>query len=488
MRKLIIGIYLFSLIVGVVRANNARPGADSIGDNYFPELGNGGYDAQHYDLHLAWNDLTNEISGTVTMVALATQDLSAFDLDFRGFTISSIDVNGAEATFERDGRELIITPPQPLAEGDTFKVAVTYNGVPGDRVPGYYDVFAQGWIRYDKGVYVASEPDGASYWFPSNDHPLDKATYTFEITVPKTYVVAANGLLKRVEEGDDNSTYVWEESHPMASYLAAVNIADFELHTAEGPNGLLIRSYLPSGVSEANIAAIDKLPDMIAYFNEVFGPYPFEAYGMAVADTNLPFALETQSLSLFGKQIEVGPGGPETTISHELAHQWFGDSISLANWKDTWLNEGFATYASFLWWEHQGGRAALDNIMTDQYENLVDPAHVDDYVPPGNPAPNQLFNGGVYLRGAWTLHALRLRVGDETFFNILRAYYQRYQYANATTDDFIYVAELVSGQDLSDLFNAWLYDKRVPDVPEMDLKNSTGCVVCSRGFALDLAS
>jgi aminopeptidase N len=300
-------------------------------------------------------------------------------------------------------------------------------------------------------------------------------------------VVAANGLLQSVDEGGSTSTYHWESIHPMASYLATVNIADFTLQTAVGPDNLPIRSYLPSGVASSNLAAMNKIPDMIAFFNGVFGPYPFEAYGMVVADTELPFALETQTISLFGKQVVVGEGGPETVIAHELAHQWFGDSVSLANWKDTWLNEGFATYASFLWWEHTAGENVFNQILTSQYNDLVDPTNVPGrFVPPGNPQPRQLFNSGVYRRGAWLLHALRLRVGDATFFNIMRGYYQRYQYANATTDDFIYVAELVSGEDLSSFFDAWLYDERVPDVPEMNLKNEAGCVVCSRGFQLNL--
>jgi aminopeptidase N len=487
MGKLITGIWILLLVGGWVQAGAGTSGSNSIGDAYFPGLGNGGYDAQHYNLQLTWNDFTNEISGTVTITAQATQDLSAFNLDFRGFTISHIAVNGLSAIFERADRELTITPSEALLQGSQFTVAVTYNGIPGEGVTRFYDDFANGWTRYDTGVYVASEPDGASYWFPVNDHPLDKATYTFVITVPKTYVVAANGLLQGIDEGDSASTYHWESIHPMASYLATVNIGDFDVQTVSGPNGLPIRNYLPSDLAASNVAAINKIPDMIALFSSTFAPYPFEAYGMVVADTDLPFALETQTLSLFGKQVVVGEGGPETVIAHELAHQWFGNSVSLANWKDIWLNEGFATYVSFLWWEHTEGANALDQIMTNLYKELVDPANTPGrFVPPGSPRPRQLFNSGVYRRGAWVLHALRLRVGDETFFDIMRAYYKRYQYANATTEDFVYVAELVSGQDLSDFFNAWLYDERVPDVPEMNLKNDSGCVVCSRGLQLNL--
>lgn len=483
MKKFATGLFVLMLITGWVQAETSTAGADSIGDPYFPGLGNGGYDALHYDLQLAWNEDTNEIAGTVTIGAEATQELSAFNLDFLGFTIDQLTVNGTDASFERAGRELKITLSEPLSEGSAFTVAVTYSGVPGEGVPDYYADFAHGWSRYDNGVFVASEPNGASYWFPVNDHPLDKATYTFAITVPNAYVVAANGLLQQVEESGDVTTYRWISSYPMASYLATVNIADYAIQTMDGPDGLPIRNYFPTDLSEKLIPIFSRVPDMIAYFEEIIGPYPFEAYGAVVADTNLPFALETQTLSLFGRQVVVGDGGAETTISHELAHQWFGNSISLANWKDIWLNEGFATYASYLWWEHISGSTAFDQILINVYEDLADSANLAGrYVPPGSPVPRQLFNGGVYQRGAWTLHALRLRVGDETFFNLLRAYYERYQYANATTADFIYTAELVSGQDLTELFNAWLYAERIPDVPEMGLKNDGSCVVCSRGF------
>jgi aminopeptidase N len=482
MRKIVIGLCVLLLVGNLVQAQSGTAGTEGMGDPYFPDLGNGGYDTRHYNLQIAWNDVTNEISGTVTIDADAVQDLSAFNLDFQGFTISSLEVDGEPATFERDGRELTITPAETLVSGSPFTVAVTYSGVPGEGVPDYYANFAHGWTRYENGVFVASEPNGASYWFPTNDHPLDKATYTFAITVPKEFIVAANGLLQGVDEGQDTTTYHWESSHPMASYLATVNIADFVVQTSEGLDGLPIRNYFPTTLSDDASAAFNRVPDMIAFYEEIFGDYPFEAYGAVVADVDLSFALETQTISLFGKQVVVGAGGAETTIAHELAHQWFGNSVSVANWKYIWLNEGFATYASFLWQEHIAGQETFERIMVSVYNGLVDPDNfAGRFVPPGNPPPNQLFNGGVYQRGAWTLHALRLRVGDEAFFEIMRAYYQRYQYANATTADFIAVAELVSGQDLSDLFNSWLYDEVVPDVPEMDLKNEAACEECFRG-------
>ncbi len=465
LRKWLGGIALWLLVIGTVGVQSGGTGAPGIGDPYFPELGNGGYDAQHYTLDLTWNDRQNSLSGTVTMDAKATQDLDTFNLDFQGFDISQIEVNGEAAKFERDGHELIIHAPQTLSDDQPFTVAVTYSGVPGKGVPDFYAGFAQGWIRYDQGVFVASEPNGAALWFPVNDHPLDKATYTFEITVPHVYTVAANGLLQDVQQNGDTTTYTWESMYPMASYLATVNVADFVVQSSEGPNGLPIRNYFPSDISEQAVRAFSQTPDMIALYEKLFGPYPFEAYGAVVADTTLSFALETQTLSLFGREVAVGRSSPGIVIAHELAHQWFGDSVSLSNWQDIWLNEGFATYASVLWLESTQGRAAMNNELRSYYSVLTGAVRP---VPPGSPPVDDLFDTAVYLRGAWTLHALRLAVGDDVFFKIMRTYYDRYKYANASTHDFIDVAEEVSGQDLTTLFNEWLFQEHVPPMPALD--------------------
>ncbi len=465
MRRLWI-LVIVLVLAGGVHAQEITPGLDGIGDPYFPNLGNGGYDVQHYAIDLSWDDTTNQIAGTVILEANPTEDLTAFNLDFRGFEIDSITLDGAEVDCERDGGELTITPAESLTKDSTFEIAVTYSGVPGEGVFGAYDVFAGGWTRHTKGVYVASEPNGAAMWFPANDHPLDKATFTFEITVPSNYVVAANGLLQTITENDDETlTYLWQTNDPMATYLATVNIGDFVVQTGEGPNGLPIRNYFPSRIAESATQAFAPTADMIAFYNEIFGPYPFEAYGVVVADTDLPFALETQTISLFGNRIAVGRSSAETVIAHELAHQWFGNSVSLSRWKDIWLNEGFATYASLLWLEHTRGTEAFQNEVEGYYlfianSNLA----TQRFAAPANPQQRDLFNAGVYVRGAMALHALRLEVGDAAFFDILRAYYDRFKYSNATTEDFIEIAQEISGKDLATFFEGWLYAEEMPEL------------------------
>ncbi len=453
------------LTAGVVRAERPQPGADGLGDPLYPQLGNGGYDALHYALDLTANLDSGALTDTVTLEAKATQDLSAFNLDFVGFDITKLTVNGTAADYTRAGHELTVKPAQPLTNQQTFTTVISYKGVPRRALS---DPYAVGWRQYDKGVFVASEPSGAAGWYPVNDHPLDKATYTIRVTVAKPYVVAANGLLKDTIDNGSTTTYVWDTTNPVASYLVTVNIGKFTVDKQQGPNGLPIRSYFPEDITPDERAPFARMDQMIAYFSSIYGPYPFEAYGVVMADTSLGFALETQTLSLFGRdtsrRAQASPIALELTVAHELAHQWFGDSVSLKKREDIWLNEGFATYSQYLWYEHLRGRQALDAQMTGVY-NAVQKAGGQILGAIGKPSADKLFDEGVYYRGALTLHALRIKVGDDAFFRIMRTYADRYRNSNASTADFIAVAKTVSGQDLDAFFDAWLYESKLPEMP-----------------------
>ena len=439
---------------------SASGSLDSIGDPYFPKMGNSGYDALRYDLDLGVDVERDIISGTATIQARALEDLSSYNLDFTGLQISSLRVNEQLAQYSRTGQELRITPPAPLSGGETFTTTVSYNGTP-QTPPDEGNTPATGWVHYDKGIYVASEPQGAASWYPVNDHPCDKATYTMRITVPNPYVVAANGLLQGAQDRGSETTYTWSTTYPVASYLVTVNMARFDRETAQGPNGLPIRNYFPTDLGQAARQGFSSVPQMIDFYSSMFGPFPFEAYGAVVADTNTGFALETQTMSLFGHNIGTGRTSQEEVVAHELAHQWYGDSVSLKRWKDIWLNEGFATYAQWLWLGHTRGQGAFDTRLRQMYNYVQQ----QGFPPPGNPSPNDLFNQGVYLRGGLTLHALRSAVGDDAFFRTLRTYADRYKYGNANTQDLINVAQEISGKNLQDLFNRWLYGQALPPFP-----------------------
>ncbi len=458
-------LFLLAALLGVLAhfavnppVMNATPGASGVGDPYFPHLGNGGYDALHYTIDLDADLDSSTISATVTMQARATQALSRFNLDFGGFTISSITVNGRPATFEREERELIITPAQAIANNAEFEVAVTYSGSPGRNTN--LSPYSRGWTFYSGGSYVASEPDGASLWYPVNDHPSDKATYTIITTVPEPYTVAANGILEDVSRTNNYRTYTWENHDPTASYLVTVNISEFVRSDDTVVDGVPIRNYFPAHHQTAGEYVFSHTGHMMETFNEVLTPYPFEAYGAVVADTSLPFALETQTMSLFGNNILRGDAGAQVVIAHELAHSWFGNHVSPATWRDIWLNEGFATYASVLWIEEHYGRDVAMSAM-DNWYNVARNSRVII----GDPGRDNLFSVSVYYRGAWTLHALRERVGDEHFFEIIATYQNRYAHGNAEIADFVEVAEEISGRNLDGFFESWLYQANIPPKP-----------------------
>ncbi len=444
-------------------------GSSGLGDSLYPGFGNGGYDVLHYTLDIIIDDVTtSNLTAVTTIEAKATQELSSFNLDFIGFEITTIKINDQSVEYKRNGQELTIMSAAPIAVNDGFTVVVEYNGSPSEFQSMAIPV-QTGWVTFEGGSFVLSEPDGAATFYPVNDHPLDKASFTFRVTVPKPFEVAANGVLTETTDNGDTTTFLFEVHDLMASYLATINIDEFNIETEISEGGIPIRNYyatdLPEGVNEP----FARQGEMLDYFGELFGVYPFEVYGSLVLDTYFGAALENQTMSIYGmdminlEDIE----NTELVVAHELSHQWFGDSVSVGDWSDIWLNEGFATYSEGLWIEHTSGRDALDDWVKFIYSDVLE--YPQYYPPPGNPPADDLFNGGVYVRGGLTLHALRLEVGDEIFFDILRTYAERYKYGNATTEDFIAVSEEVSGKELSDFFERWLNDEKMPSIPVLGL-------------------
>lgn len=437
-------------------------GSPGLGDSLYPGFGNGGYNVLTYTLNIEVKDVgSSELEAVTILEAAATQELNRFNLDFAGFEITGITVNGEAAEFERKGQELTIIPGRVIEANQQFTVEVDYNGIPQPMTSKALP-FPTGWIVYENGIFVLSEPDGSASFFPVNDHPLDKALYTIIVTVPEPYEVAANGALQDETDNGGTTTYTFTVRDPMASYLTTININEFDVETMESNDGVPIRNYYAASLPDGINKPFARQGEMLDYFSELFGPYPFEIYGALVMDTYFGAALENQTMSIFGMDmIDLDDlQGTEEVVAHELTHQWFGDSISVADWSDIWLNEGFASYGEALWIEYDYGREGLDSWAESVYNEVN--AYPDYFPPPGDPPANNLFNGGVYLRGGLILHALRLEIGDDAFFETLRTYHERYKYGNASTEDFIAVAEEISGQQLDDLFDAWLYDKILP--------------------------
>ncbi|HET7328806.1 MAG TPA: M1 family metallopeptidase [Nocardioidaceae bacterium] len=440
------------LVATPALAGRFHPGAPGVGDDYFPLAGNGGYDVSHYDLDITFDPATRDFAGVARIEATATDDLSTFNLDLRGFAIDRLRVSGVRARFHRDGQELTVRPRHKLKDGRDFTVLVEYAGTTGR--PTDIEGALYGWVSMPDGSFVANEPEGASTWYPVNDHPTDKATYDISVTVPKGKTAVANGELVGRSTSDGWTTWDWSSDDQMASYLSTASVGDYDLRTYETADGLPIIDAVDRDLAPDADDALARTGQMIGYFESVFGDYPFASFGAIIDDDSVGYALETQTRPIYS-----GPPS-EGTVAHELAHQWYGNAVSPGRWQDIWLNEGFATYASWLWDEHTGGRTTAARF--DQLYASVPPGSSLWTVPPGDPTPTNLFAGSVYTRGAMTLEALRAKVGDDAFFTILRQWFERHDDGTAVTADLVALSEEVSGMPLDHFFDVWIYQPSKP--------------------------
>ncbi len=440
-------------------------GAASIGDPYFPESGNTGYDVAHYDVRIRYDPTSPKIQATTTVESTATVDLKSFNLDFAGLKIDALTVDGARASFRRRGSELTILPSRTIAAGHSFLTRVRYHGVPRtitDPSESASSEAAQlGWTREaDGSVFVISEPIGARTWFPSNDHPADKATFDVTVDVPADIAAASNGALEPADARRGRRSWHWSMQQPMATYLATVVIAPMKQESTASPAGVTIRNFFPSAAYDEDVPFFAKTGSMIDYFATLFGAYPFDQYGVVVVNQELGYALETQTLSLYGSDTLGTDMEAETTVAHELAHQWFGDSVGIRAWSDIWLNEGWATYAQFLWQAHADPTFDINRFMAS-----LRASQEPDLTPPHDPGADGLFTNATYLRGALTLHALRITIGDTAFFDLAKQWTAKYRYGTATTADFIALTNEVAGRNLTEFFHAWLDADAVPPIP-----------------------
>jgi aminopeptidase N len=430
------------------------PGSSGGGDPYFPLQGNGGYDVQHYDVTFSYDPGAKRMVGSTSISAVTTQDLGRFDLDLLGLSVRDVVVNGAAATFSRQGQELVVTPRTGVLSGQPLNVSVAYDGSPSPVIDP--DGTPDGWIVTDDGAFVAGEPQGAMTWFPGNHGLRDKATHRFTVTVPDGTTAVGNGNLVSRSSAGGQTTFVWDSTEPMADYLATATIGRFDLTVTQAPTGTNYVAVDPR-VGSAASGPVAQTGDVVAYFAGLFGPYPFSVTGGIVDYApSVGYALETQTKPLYSLPPD------SSLVAHELAHQWYGDSVTPSAWRDVWLNEGFATYSEWMWGEHTGGPS-----VQQKFDAAYSPPAGSSFwqVRPGDPGAPSLFHSAVYERGAMALHALRATVGTRTFFRILQAWASEHRYGNGTTEQLIALAERLSGRQLGPLFQRWLYDAGKPAFP-----------------------
>jgi len=427
-------------------------GSAGAGDSYYPLDGNGGYDVAHYDIHDTWRIRTGSLSGWTDVSAIATQSLSSFHLDLV-LAVDSVTVDGRSATYTRDGvHELVVTPAVPLVPGQRFVVRVAYHGRPaGIGYGGEKPFFTVG-----HETMATNEPHIAPWWYPANDHPSDKATFDITVRVPAGRQVISNGRLVRHVVAGHWASWHWRMSRPMATYLAFFAAGGFRIERG-------VHDGLPwldaVSLEYGKPAQLDALRLMrrssgiVSWLQTQFGRYPFGSTGGLVTGIFTGFALENQgrpTYPFFGSGREA-----RSTVVHELAHQWFGDEVSVQRWRDIWLNEGFATWAEWRYAETHGGERAQHRL---QREYAARPASRPFWrLVVADPGPDHLFDAPVYDRGAMALQALRHRIGTTRFLRLLRTWAARHAYGNATVEQFESLAEQESGQQLDDFFTAWLH-------------------------------
>jgi aminopeptidase N len=451
------------------QSDSPRPGAAGVGDRLFPTLGNGGYDAGRYDLSLTYptSEPEQTVTGQVTMFARATQALSSFNLDFAGDSIESVSVNGDEAAWELDGEELVITPDDPLQDGKRFTTVVHFTSGPFTPAPN--DPVPFGWFTTLDGSVTAGQPDLTHTIYPVNDHPVDMARYRIRLDVPAGTDAVASGVLRSTSTRGGRTVSQFRVNQPMASELIQVVVGELEVIRRAPFRGVELRDVAAESCAEQAEPLMSRTRDHMRWMVGQVGAYPFDVYGVLAADQFFLYALETQTLSLhpcllFDPEV-LDPEVAETVMVHEVAHQWYGNSVAPETWSDLWLNEGHAT-----WYEHTYAAEFFgedfEAFIRDSYANSDE--WREEFGPVAAPLSNELFelfSSNVYEGGAVVLYALRQTIGERNFRLLERRWAQEFAGQSVGTHDFIALAERISGQDLSQFERQWLFETTVPPMP-----------------------
>ncbi|MER5510377.1 M1 family metallopeptidase [Streptomyces sp. NPDC002766] len=449
--------------------DGGTPGAETLGDSVFPALGNDGYRVSDYHLDLAYDATTKLVEATATLRIRATQQLSRFSLDCLGLDVHAVRVGGRTASFEQADEKLRITPARPLPDKARVTVCVEYTADPARTLAH------TAWVVTPDGFAICPQPNSAHTVFPCNDHPSDKADFTFRVTVPSGLRGVANGVLLGTENLDGGRTaYTYESREPMATELVQITVGDYVVKERPGPNGLPLRDIVPTARAAALEPALALTPGLVEWIEQRLGAFPFETYGLLPCNSDSPTAfdftgLETQTLTLYKpnfllqEEKKIG-----SHMMHELVHSWFGNMVSPANWADLWLNEGHADYYGLLYryergWTDSLGYSTFEDRMKWTYGVADQWRH--DSGPVAAPNEVNLFDNQRYTGGVLVLYALRQVVGEDVFHAIERAFLDRYRNSSATTADYIAVASEVSGQDLTGFLRDWLYGTKTPRMP-----------------------
>jgi aminopeptidase N len=431
------------------------------------------YDVTFYWLDIEVGSTTTAVSGKVTIKAEVVAEIFetfAFEL-VDNFTIDSVVFNNQTITeYDRVGDNVLVEVPAMNA-GDTFTAEIYYGGTPPSG-SGFFNGVSNGYSNtWGKSVtWTLSEPFNAKHWFPVKQVLPDKADSVWVyLTTIETEIAASQGLLTNITNLDNGKhRFEWKSKYPIAYYLISFAVADYQEYNiyakpaAMAGDSVLVQNfiyshpnYLPTYQND-----IDKVVPMIELFSDLYSLYPFwqEKYGHAI--TQMGGGMEHQTMSTMG-------GWSFNLVAHELGHMWFGDNVTCATWSDIWINEGFATYSSYLAFRELQGSAAGNTFMVSTQNNVMSQPDGSVYVPPSQATPDnvwRIFNGRLsYDKGAAILHVLRHEINnDDLFFEVFQTFQEVFKDSTATGDDFRMVADQVTGMDFEQFFNQWYYGEGYP--------------------------
>lgn len=436
---------------------------DPIDARYVPSHGDTRFDVVRYELDLIYAPDSNRLQGTARLTARAVVDLDSFVLDLSSrLRVAKVAISGRRSAYRHKNHHLTVRPKSTISAGEEFEVRVSYSGDPQPLSGLDGDA---GWEELEDGSIVASQPHGAPSFFPCNDRPSSKATYAIAVSVPTGYTALANGVAQRPRRSAGGTTFRFDQDEPMATYLVSVHVGRLVIDSDDvhqGHQDLPVRVVASATWADRAQKALRDQPAMVEFFTERFGPYPFRAgYTTIVTDDELEIPIEAQAMSIFGSNFMTDDWEAQRLVAHELSHQWFGNSLTLRHWNDIWLHEGFACYSEWLWSEQVGQRSA--HAWAQHHHGQLAKGPQDLLL--ADPGPDDMFDDRVYKRGALTLHSLRLRIGDDAFFDLLRAWTDRHRHGHVQTADLEALISQLCGFDGAEFLDPWLRQTALPDLP-----------------------
>lgn len=425
-------------------------------DSVYPEVGDPLVDALHYDLSLAWTPGTDTLEAVERLTFRATADADRVRLDFDDVVeIDSLTVDGAEARFERSDKDLVVD--HAVTADEQYVLELSYSGTPEPYdAPTSRPDFSEGlgWhVTDEHEVWTVQEPYGAFTWYAANDQPADKAYYDFTLTVPEPWTGIANGELVETTESDGLRTTRWYLAEPASSYLVTVAFADYTPIELESSSGVPITIWGPTDDPDA-IGDTEYAPEAMDWLEEYLGPYPFDTFGILIYDGSS--GMETQTMVTLGA---TPYATSRPVVVHELAHHWYGNTVTPADWKDVWMNEGMAMYLQAMW-EAEDEGISIDEKMDSWAE--FEPGERKIAGPPADYDPQNFGSGNIYYSPALMWHELRGRIGDDRFFSLLRDWPADQENGTADREEYEAWMEAATGEELTAFLDDWLLGERTP--------------------------